>query len=139
MWLLSSLRIVRLLNCRMKGGTSSRWLLSSRSSPIERYAPTKEARSALPSFRWLWDSCSERRPGRRWRKEKAGTWRMLLCRRVSLRRRRGRLVGTEANWLEDRSKASRDLGGNAKVGEFSFFQQLFFFHKMMVRRKKSSF
>lgn len=73
MWLLSSLSIFRLLNCLMKGGTSSRRLLSSRSSPIERYVPTNEDRSALPSLRRLWDSWRDCRPGRRWRKEKAGT------------------------------------------------------------------
>lgn len=43
---------------------------------------------------------------------------MLLCRRVSLRRRRGRFVGTEVNWLDDRSNASRDLRGDEEVEEF---------------------
>lgn len=108
-WLLSSLSTCRFLNCRTRTGTSHSWLLSNRSSPSERYVPTKETCS-IPSFlKALWDRLRERRPGCKWRNTKAGMRLILLCWRLSVRRGRGRFIGTEVNWLWDRSKVSKDL------------------------------
>lgn len=113
-WLLSSRSTCRFLNWRTQRGTSSRRLLSKRSSPIERNVPAKETRSIPSLLKALCDRWRDCRPGRRWRNEKAGMWLMLLCWSFSLRRRRGRFIGTEVNWLWDRSKASRDLRRNTE-------------------------
>lgn len=114
MWLLSSLSACRFLNRRIHWGTSDKRLLSSRSSVSEIKVPAKAFRLKLLWLRSLFDSWRDWRPGRRWRKEKAGMWWMLLCWRDSLRKRRGRLGGTWVNWLWERSKVSKELRGYAE-------------------------
>lgn len=98
-WLLSSLNTCRFLNCWMQRGTSPRRLLSNRSSPSERYVPTKETRSIPSSLKALWDRRRDCRVDRMWRKVKAAMWLMWLCWRLSLFKQRGKCIGTEVNLL----------------------------------------